>query len=60
MGPSLSGLENIVELPTGCGEQNMVRLAPNIAVLQYLTVTKQLNQDLEAKLFDHLHKGNSL
>ena len=60
MGPSLSGLENIVELPTGCGEQNMVRLAPNIAVLQYLTVTKQLNQDLEAKLFDLLHKGNLL
>ena len=57
MGPSLSGLEELVKLPTGCGEQNMVRLAPNIAVLQYLTATRQLNHDLEAKLLDHLHKG---
>ena len=58
MGPSLTGLEKLVALPTGCGEQNMVRLAPNIAVLKYLTATKQLTSDLEAKLLDHVYQGN--
>lgn len=57
MGPSLSGLEKLVALPTGCGEQNMVGLAPNIAVYQYLTATNQLTSDLEAKLQDHLYQG---
>ena len=43
MGPSLSGIEDLVGLPTGCGEQNMVKLAPNIAVLQYLMATNPVN-----------------
>ena len=57
MGPSLSGIEDLVGLPTGCGEQNMVKLAPNIAVLQYLMATNQLSPDLEAKIQDHLYQG---
>ena len=43
MGPSLSGIEDLVALPTGSGEQNMVKLAPNIAVLQYLMATNPVN-----------------
>ena len=58
MGPSLSGVEDLVALPTGCGEQNMVKLAPNIAVLRYLTATNQLSADLEAKIQDYLYQGN--
>ena len=58
MGPVLGGLESLVQLPTGCGEQNMVRLAPNLATLEYLTATQQLSSDVEARTLDHLHKGS--
>lgn len=57
MGPVLSGLEDLILLPTGCGEQNMIRLAPNIAILQYLTLTQQLTEDMKVKTTDHLNKG---
>ncbi|XP_052796597.1 alpha-2-macroglobulin-like protein 1 isoform X1 [Mya arenaria] len=57
LGPVLDGLEDIVQLPTGCGEQNLIRLAPNIAVLRYLTVTGQITNDIELKTISHLEKG---
>ncbi|XP_065356087.1 CD109 antigen-like [Calliphora vicina] len=37
--PSLENLNDMVKLPTGCGEQNMVNLAPNILILDYLKAT---------------------
>ncbi|XP_039603965.1 CD109 antigen [Polypterus senegalus] len=46
MGPSISGLEYLLQMPCGCGEQNMIMFAPNIYVLQYLMNTKQVNQDI--------------
>ncbi|XP_041426096.1 alpha-2-macroglobulin-like protein 1 isoform X2 [Xenopus laevis] len=42
MGKALDNLENLLDLPTGCGEQNMVKFAPIIYVLRYLENTKQL------------------
>jgi len=42
MGPSIKGLERLVRVPTGCGEQNMIGLAPNVYVLDYLTQVRQL------------------
>ena len=57
MGPVLLGLDKLILLPTGCGEQNMVRMAPNIAVLQYLTATRQLTDDIGARALDYLNKG---
>ncbi|KAL4228109.1 Ovostatin-like [Mactra antiquata] len=57
MGPVLNDIEELVLLPTGCGEQNMIRLAPNVAILRYLTVTKRLTQSMNTKTIDHLNKG---
>jgi len=36
LAPALQNIGNLVRIPTGCGEQNMVGLAPNIYLLQYL------------------------
>ncbi|KAM4529281.1 LOW QUALITY PROTEIN: CD109 antigen [Fundulus diaphanus] len=36
LGPSITGLDSLIQMPSGCGEQNMVHFAPNIYVLQYL------------------------
>ena len=42
MGPSIKGLERLVRVPTGCGEQNMIGMAPNVYVLGYLKQARQL------------------
>nr|XP_047908945.1 alpha-2-macroglobulin-like protein 1 isoform X5 [Anser cygnoides] len=47
MGPALQNLGQLLEMPFGCGEQNMVQFAPNIFILQYLQKTKQLDPEIE-------------
>ena len=51
MGPSLSGLDSLLKLPTGCGEQNMVNFAPNIFVMKYLKKTNSLTGDISLKVY---------
>ncbi|ELT94944.1 hypothetical protein CAPTEDRAFT_228650 [Capitella teleta] len=57
MGPSLSGLDHLLKLPTGCGEQNMINFAPNIFVMQYLKATSQVTSDIETKALDFMRTG---
>ncbi|XP_069099094.1 alpha-2-macroglobulin-like protein 1 isoform X2 [Pleurodeles waltl] len=42
MGSALQNLGNLIQMPYGCGEQNMLTFAPIIYVLQYLEKTGQL------------------
>ena len=58
MGPSLSGLDSLLKLPTGCGEQNMLKFAPNIFVMQYLTATNQLNGEIKDKAVGFMKTGS--
>ncbi|XP_061388902.1 thioester-containing protein 1 allele S3-like [Musca vetustissima] len=39
LAPTIKNLNGLVAIPTGCGEQNMVKFAPNVLVLQYLRAT---------------------
>ena len=57
MGPALENVGNLVRLPTGCGEQNMVGLVPNIYLLQYLEGTGQKNAELEEKAKEYMRIG---
>ncbi|XP_009865376.1 PREDICTED: alpha-2-macroglobulin-like protein 1, partial [Apaloderma vittatum] len=57
MGPALQNLDRLLEMPFGCGEQNMVQFAPNIFILQYLNKTEQLNPEIEDKALEFLRKG---
>ncbi|GAB6025187.1 C3 and PZP-like, alpha-2-macroglobulin domain containing 8 [Chamberlinius hualienensis] len=57
MGPTLSGLESLVRLPTGCGEQNMVKFVPNIHVFHYLNESKQLTESMSQTIISHLKQG---
>lgn len=58
MGPSISGLDSLLKMPYGCGEQNMLNFAPNIFVQKYLTITNNLTPDLEKKAREYMIKGN--
>lgn len=60
LGPSIKGLESLIQLPYGCGEQNMINFAPNIYVIQYLTVSGQANEDIVVKATSFMMKGISI
>ncbi len=50
---TLNGLESLLRMPYGCGEQNMILFAPNIYVARYLEATGQLKPEVMAKA-EHL------
>ncbi|XP_053193438.1 CD109 antigen, partial [Scomber japonicus] len=57
LGPSISGLDSLIQMPYGCGEQNMINFAPNIYVLQYLNATGQADQHTSDTATDYMMKG---
>uniref|UniRef100_A0A8C6JJE3 CD109 antigen n=1 Tax=Melopsittacus undulatus TaxID=13146 RepID=A0A8C6JJE3_MELUD len=57
LGPSINGLSSLIKMPYGCGEQNMINFAPNVYVLQYLTKTRQLREDIKSKAVSFMRKG---
>ncbi|XP_009892429.1 PREDICTED: alpha-2-macroglobulin-like protein 1 [Charadrius vociferus] len=57
MGPALQNLDKLLDLPFGCGEQNMVQFAPNIFILQYLNKTRQLDPEIEDTALTFLRIG---
>ncbi|KAL2311207.1 hypothetical protein Nmel_002899 [Mimus melanotis] len=57
MGPALENLDQLLSMPFGCGEQNMVQFAPNIFILQYLNKTKQLSPEIKDKALKFLTTG---
>ena len=59
MGTSLSGLDKLLAIPTGCGEQNMIKFAPNIFVLQYLESTNQAAPSITNKALGYMRIGRS-
>ncbi|RLU16697.1 hypothetical protein DMN91_010765 [Ooceraea biroi] len=57
LGPALENLDNLVRLPMGCGEQNMILFVPNIHVIGYLDATGIENPGLRAKAIKNMEKG---
>jgi alpha-2-macroglobulin len=57
MGPALGGLDSLLRLPSGCGEQNMLKFAPNIYILRYLDSTQQTSAAIRAKAVSFMNTG---
>ncbi|XP_031758488.1 CD109 antigen isoform X2 [Xenopus tropicalis] len=57
LGPSIKGLESLIRMPYGCGEQNMINFAPIIYVLQYLTSTSQQTEDIRRRAISFMEQG---
>ncbi|MEE6485825.1 hypothetical protein FKM82_014430 [Ascaphus truei] len=57
MGNAMAHVGKNLVLPFGCGEQNMVKFAPNIYILQYLQNSKQLTPELRDKAVKFLTTG---
>lgn len=54
LGPTMINLEDLIRLPTGCGEQNMVHFMPNLIILNYLKNTAQLTPTIQNEAIEHL------
>jgi len=57
MGQSLDGLGDLLQMPSGCGEQNMLHFAPDVYILKYLSATGQTAGSIVKKALEFLNKG---
>lgn len=57
LGPTIKNLDNLVRMPYGCGEQNMVNFVPNILVVKYLEVTNRKMPNVVAKAKKFMEVG---
>jgi len=46
---TIEGLDQLLQMPFGCGEQNMILFAPDAFILEYLKETRQLKPEIQAK-----------
>jgi CD109 antigen len=46
---TIDGLDSLLQMPFGCGEQNMILFAPDVYILQYLKETNQARPEIQAK-----------
>uniref|UniRef100_A0A3Q2EBV8 Alpha-2-macroglobulin-P-like n=1 Tax=Cyprinodon variegatus TaxID=28743 RepID=A0A3Q2EBV8_CYPVA len=57
LGRALQNLDGLLQMPYGCGEQNMALLAPNIYILEYLQRSQQLTSAIKEKASNFLTSG---
>ena len=57
--PTMENLQDLVNKPKGCGEQNMINFAPNILIMEYLSATRQTKEypDLVSKVKRYIEIG---
>jgi len=46
---TIEGLEELIQMPFGCGEQNMIAFAPDVYITKYLQESGQLKPEIMAK-----------
>jgi len=46
---TMEGLEELIQMPFGCGEQNMMLFAPDVYITKYLEESGQLKPEIMAK-----------
>ncbi|MBN1134354.1 MAG: alpha-2-macroglobulin [Methanosarcinaceae archaeon] len=46
---TISGVDSLLAIPFGCGEQNMILFAPDVEILRYIKATGQDNPEIQAK-----------
>lgn len=54
---SISNLDSLVQMPLGCGEQNMIHFAPSVYVLQYLDKSAQDNKETRSRALGYMKEG---
>ena len=58
MGPALDNIGNLLKMPFGCGEQNMINFVPNIFIMKYFKSVDALTSEIQAKSSKFLIEGS--
>ncbi|XP_051470054.1 alpha-2-macroglobulin-like protein 1 isoform X1 [Apus apus] len=54
---ALDNIDELLQMSSGCGEQNMVHFAPNVFITRYLEETGQLTPEIKQKAIGYLESG---
>ncbi|NXL38120.1 CO4 protein, partial [Glaucidium brasilianum] len=57
---SLTGVEKLIQVPTGCAEQTMVKMAPAVYAIEYLDASEQwvnFNHERKQQAINMIEKG---
>ncbi|XP_071355028.1 CD109 antigen-like [Trachinotus anak] len=54
---SFSNLDSLVQMPLGCGEQNMIHFAPSVYVLQYLEKSTLDDKEIRSRALGYMTEG---
>nr|AVP12644.1 complement C3-like protein 1 [Littorina littorea] len=61
LGPTVRGIvdgaEEMLRLPTGCGEQNLIYMGPNVYTMRYLKAVGRLTSTIEKKARAYIRQG---
>ncbi|XP_017785332.1 PREDICTED: alpha-1-macroglobulin-like isoform X1 [Nicrophorus vespilloides] len=57
LGPTIQNLERIINIPTGCGEQIISVMAPNLYIMKYLKANNKLSQALKQRMVKNIKMG---
>ncbi|RPJ58024.1 MAG: hypothetical protein EHM23_18700, partial [Acidobacteria bacterium] len=57
VGQSMHGVSDLLGMPYGCGEQNMIFLAPDVEILRYLNEIGELAPEIRAKAEYYINVG---
>ncbi|KFV51025.1 Alpha-2-macroglobulin-like 1, partial [Tyto alba] len=57
LGTALDNIDELLQMSSGCGEQNMVHFAPNVFITRYLEETGQLTPEIKQKALGYLESG---
>ena len=57
LGPVMGNLEDLLRMPYGCGEQNMLYFAPNVFLIDYLKRTDTYTPELAEKAENYMLVG---
>lgn len=57
LGTALQNIDNLIQMPSGCGEQTMLGLAPDVVIYYYLVNANLLTPALKQKLLNYMNQG---
>lgn len=57
LGPTVNNLHQLLRMPYGCGEQNMLNFVPNIAITEYLKRANRLTPEIKKKALNFMESG---
>ncbi|ESO03843.1 hypothetical protein HELRODRAFT_172868 [Helobdella robusta] len=57
IGSAMNNIGDLLKMPYGCGEQNLLHLVPDVYLLKYFTETGRLTQEFDQKAKNFINDG---